>query len=65
VRGVVPDEPGLYFVGLFFLYAMTSGLFTGVGRDAEYVVDRLTSTARQQPPRPIGTGSVDGPLPQS
>ena len=43
VRGVVPDEPGLYFVGLFFLYAMTSGLFTGVGRDAEYVVDHLTS----------------------
>lgn len=50
VRGVVPDEPGLYFVGLFFLYAMTSGLFTGVGRDAEYVVDHLTSTAQQQPP---------------
>ena len=63
VRGVVPDEPGLYFVGLFFLYAMTSGLFTGVGRDAEYVVDYMTSTARQQPPRPSYTGSVDG-LPQ-
>ncbi|WP_336345201.1 flavin-containing monooxygenase [Halalkalicoccus ordinarius] len=64
VRGVVPDEPGLYFVGLFFLYAMTSGLFTGVGRDAEYVVDHLTSTARQQP-RPSSTGSVDGLLQQS
>ncbi|WP_276274497.1 NAD(P)/FAD-dependent oxidoreductase [Haladaptatus sp. QDMS2] len=63
VRGVVPDEPGLYFVGLFFLYAMTSGLFTGVGRDAEYVVDHLTSTARQQQPRPSYTGSVDA-LPQ-
>ncbi|WP_137290965.1 flavin-containing monooxygenase [Natronorubrum halophilum] len=57
VRGVVPDEPGLYFVGLFFLYAMTSGLFTGVGRDAEYVVDHLTSTARQQQPRSSQTGS--------
>jgi putative flavoprotein involved in K+ transport len=63
VRGVVPDEPGLYFVGLFFLYAMTSGLFTGVGRDAEYVVDHLTSTTRQQRPRPSYTGSVGG-LPQ-
>ena len=62
VRGVVPDEPGLYFVGLFFLYAMTSGLFTGVGRDAEYVVDHLTSTGRQQP-HPSVTGAVDG-LPQ-
>jgi putative flavoprotein involved in K+ transport len=63
VRGVVPDERGLYFVGLFFLYAMTSGLFTGIGRDAEYVVDHLTSRARQQPPHSSYTGSVDG-LPQ-
>lgn len=64
VRGVVPDEPGLYFVGLFFLYAMTSGLFTGVGRDAEYVVNHLTSTTPQQQSRPSYTGSVDGLLQQ-
>lgn len=63
VRGVVPDESGLYFVSLFFLYAMTSGLFTGVGRDAKYVVDDLTSRVRQPPPRLSYTGSVDG-LPQ-
>ena len=44
-RGVVPDAPRLYFVGLFFLYALTSSLFTGVGRDAEYVVEHLTSRA--------------------
>lgn len=31
-RGIVPDEPGLYFVGLFFLYALSSSLLTGVGR---------------------------------
>ncbi|WP_254528453.1 flavin-containing monooxygenase [Natrinema gelatinilyticum] len=42
-RGVVPDAPGLYFVGLFFLYSMTSSLFTGVDRDARYVVDHLTT----------------------
>ncbi|WP_227355769.1 flavin-containing monooxygenase [Haladaptatus salinisoli] len=60
MRGIVPDAPGLYFVGLSFLYAMTSGLFTGVGRDAEYVVDHLTSRPRQQQPRPSYTGSVDG-----
>jgi putative flavoprotein involved in K+ transport len=65
LRGVVPDEPGLYFVGLFFLHAMTSGLFTGLGRDAEYVVDHLTSRARQQQPRPSYTGSVDGSPDQS
>jgi putative flavoprotein involved in K+ transport len=65
LRGVVPDEPGLYFVGLFFLHAMTSGLFTGLGRDAEYVVDHLTSRARQQQPRPSYTGSMDGSPDQS
>jgi putative flavoprotein involved in K+ transport len=43
VRGIVPDMPGLYFVGLFFLYAMSSGLLGGVGRDAEYVVRHLAS----------------------
>ena len=58
-RGVVPDAPGLYFVGLMFLYAMSSGLFTGVGRDAEYVVDHLVERAREQP-APSGTAAVDG-----
>jgi putative flavoprotein involved in K+ transport len=61
-RGVVPDAPGLYFVGLTFMYAMTSGLFTGVGRDAEYVVDHLTSRAREHP-APSRSASVAG-LPQ-
>jgi putative flavoprotein involved in K+ transport len=37
VRGVVPGEPGLYFVGLHFLYAMSSGMIHGVGRDADHV----------------------------
>ena len=45
-RGVVPDAPGLYFVGLFFLHALSSSLLTGVGRDAEYVVEHLTSRDR-------------------
>lgn len=63
MRGVVPDEPGLYSVGLFFLYAMTSGHFTGVGRDAAYVVDHLTSRAQPRQARPSYTGSMNG-LPQ-
>jgi putative flavoprotein involved in K+ transport len=46
-RGIVPEAPGLYFVGLAFLYAVTSSLFTGVGRDAEYVVDHLASRPRR------------------
>jgi putative flavoprotein involved in K+ transport len=40
-RGVIASEPGLYFVGLFFLYAGSSELLRGVGRDAEYVVDHI------------------------
>jgi putative flavoprotein involved in K+ transport len=46
-RGIVPDEPGLYFVGLFFLYAMSSGFLRGVSRDAEHVVEHIASRARQ------------------
>jgi hypothetical protein len=43
VRGIVADEPGLYFVGLAFLYAMSSGFLPGVGRDAEHVVKLIAS----------------------
>ena len=46
-RGIVADEPGLYFVGLAFLYAMSSGFLPGVGRDAEHVVKHIAS--RKQP----------------
>lgn len=40
-RGVVRDVPGLYFVGLEFLYAMSSTMIHGVGRDAEYVANAI------------------------
>jgi putative flavoprotein involved in K+ transport len=45
-RGVVATEPGLYFVGLEFLYAASSGMVQGVGRDAEYVVEAIVSRTR-------------------
>ncbi len=45
-RGIVPEAPGLYFVGLFFLYAMSSGFLPGVGRDAEHVVKEIASRNR-------------------
>lgn len=41
-RGVVPDRPGLYFVGLHWLHTRKSGLFPGVGDDALHVVDHLS-----------------------
>jgi putative flavoprotein involved in K+ transport len=46
-RGVVTSEPGLYFVGLTFLFAVSSSMIHGVGRDAEYVVKAIQ--ARQRP----------------
>ena len=42
-RGIVEDEPGLYFVGLAFLYAFSSEMVHGVGRDAAYVAKRIAS----------------------
>jgi putative flavoprotein involved in K+ transport len=45
-RGVVDGEPGLYLVGLHFLYAMSSAMIHGVGRDAEHVARHLAARAR-------------------
>ncbi|MGH3646280.1 MAG: flavin-containing monooxygenase [Micromonosporaceae bacterium] len=42
-RGVVASAPGLYFSGLSFQHSFSSMLVGGAGRDAEYVVDHLTS----------------------
>jgi putative flavoprotein involved in K+ transport len=47
-RGVTP-EPGLYFVGLDFLYSFTSENVGGVGRDARHIA------------RSIASGSAGGP----
>jgi putative flavoprotein involved in K+ transport len=49
-HGVVPSEPGLYFVGLPFLYSLTSALVGGVGRDAEYVAQHIMSRSEQRGP---------------
>ena len=44
-RGIVANEPALYFVGQFFLYALSSSLLRGVGRDAERVVNAIAAGA--------------------
>ncbi len=41
VAGAVPAAPGLYFVGLHFLYAMSSTMIHGVGRDASRVAHAI------------------------
>ncbi len=48
-RGVVTDEPGLYFVGLPFQYAAASDVLPGVGRDAAYVVKQLARRSSTRP----------------
>ena len=55
-RGVVPGEPGFYFVGLHFLYSFSSTMIHGVARDAERIADaiqgrvRANTTARTEAP---------------
>jgi putative flavoprotein involved in K+ transport len=44
-RGVATTVPGLFFIGLPFMYAGASALLGGVGRDAAYLVDRMASGA--------------------
>lgn len=41
--GVVPGYPGLCFVGLHFLYSMSSGMIHGVSRDAERITRHLSN----------------------
>lgn len=52
VRGVVEEEPGLYFVGLVFLHSLDSQLILGVSRDTQHVAEQLLqrSTARSATP---------------
>jgi putative flavoprotein involved in K+ transport len=43
-RGVVDSEPGLYFLGLVFLYSISSDVLPNRGRDAEYIVKHIART---------------------
>jgi putative flavoprotein involved in K+ transport len=44
-RGVT-DYPGLYFVGLPWLYKWRSGLLIGVGEDAEFIASAIATRER-------------------
>jgi putative flavoprotein involved in K+ transport len=50
-RGVVKDSPGLYFVGLEFLYSVASGTVPGISRDARYTADKIAAR--------VGSGQSD------
>jgi putative flavoprotein involved in K+ transport len=44
-RGVAESEPGLYFLGLVFLYSLSSDVLPGIGRDADYIAKHIARTA--------------------
>lgn len=50
-KGVVTSQPGLYFVGLHFLYSLSSSMIHGVNRDAERIVEHLAERASTSPMR--------------
>ena len=45
-RGVT-QVPGLYFLGLHWMHTFKSGLFAGVGGDAEYLADHVSLMTRR------------------
>jgi putative flavoprotein involved in K+ transport len=59
--GVLESQPGLYFVGLHFLHAVSSAMIHGVGRDAARIVEAIKqmhaagiTAAACRSPRPGG-----------
>jgi putative flavoprotein involved in K+ transport len=48
VRGVTP-VPGVYFLGLPWLYTWGSGRFSGVARDAEYLAEHIEARVGTAP----------------
>jgi len=61
-RGVVEKAPGLYFVGLHFLYAMSSATIIGVARDAERIAKavkaRMLSISAKRTTQEVGLAAV-------
>jgi len=46
-RGMAEGQPGLYFVGLHFLYAFSSTMVHGIARDAEHVAGVVAGRVRE------------------
>jgi putative flavoprotein involved in K+ transport len=54
-RGVVPGQPGLFFVGLHFLYGLSSSMIHGVGRDAAYIAEQIVARSKS----PVRSASLN------
>ena len=57
-RGIVASHPGLYFVGLHFLYALSSTMIHGVGRDAERIASHVAARATRAAEQPAIASSA-------
>jgi len=58
--GVVPEQSGLYFVGLPFLYAMSSSMIQGVGRDAKRIVEEVRQRRGVEEAQSMAHGAAVG-----
>lgn len=60
IRGVVPSQPGLYFLGLYFLHSVWSETITGVQPDARHVIQHLVANRRSDrvEPHPAESDSL-------
>jgi putative flavoprotein involved in K+ transport len=57
-RGIVASQPGLYFVGQHFLYALSSVMIHGVGRDADRIAGAVAARRRQRGERRARSGAT-------
>ncbi len=60
-RGVVAKEPGLYFVGLNFLYSLSSSMIHGVERDAEYIAGQIAARSESSIQETAQRGRASSP----
>jgi putative flavoprotein involved in K+ transport len=56
--GVAVGEPGLYFVGLPFIYSFSSTMIHGVARDAERIVKVIERRTRAAGIGPVSGGEI-------
>jgi putative flavoprotein involved in K+ transport len=60
-NGIVTNVAGMYFVGLHFLYAMSSATLVGVGRDAKRIVNAVAARSRRTKVAPSPRSLAVGP----
>jgi putative flavoprotein involved in K+ transport len=56
--GVVASEPGLYFVGLHFLYSLSSTMIHGIARDADRIAGAVATAVKAHGHEQVGVQAV-------